>query len=182
VAISKASKVQLRTEIREDRAFKDQKVSWRHILNSEEFASARTIASYLSYGTEPTTVDLNEEIIKSGRSLLLPRVLKDNDLEWVAWDGNASSLAKKGKIQEPVGAAISEPEIDLIIVPTLCADGSGTRLGQGGGSYDRALPKLKAWRIGLIYAGELSNTEIPYEAHDVKLNAVATPDLIVRFN
>ncbi len=174
--------MQLRTEIREDRAFKDQKTSWRHILNSAEFASARTIASYLSYGTEPATGDLNEEIIKSGRTLFLPRVLKDNDLEWVAWDGKPSSLSKKGKIQEPIGSATTAPEIDLIIIPTLCADRSGTRLGQGGGSYDRALPKLSAWRIGLIYAGELSNTEIPNEAHDVKLNAVATPDLIVRFN
>ena len=174
--------MQLRTEIREDRAFKDQKTSWRHILNSAEFASARTIASYLSYGTEPATGDLNEEIIKSGRTLFLPRVLKDNNLEWVAWDGKPSSLSKKGKIQEPIGSATTEPEIDLIIIPTLCADRSGTRLGQGGGSYDRALPKLSAWRIGLIYAGELSNNEIPNEAHDVKLNAVATPDLIVRFN
>ncbi len=174
--------MQLRTEIREDRAFKDLKTSWRHIFNSAEFASARTIASYLSYGTEPSTGDLNEEIIKSGRTLFLPRVLKDNDLEWVAWDGKTSSLSKKGKIQEPTGSATTEPEIDLIIIPTLCADRSGTRLGQGGGSYDRALPKLSAWRIGLIYAGELSNTEIPNEAHDVKLNAVATPDLIVRFN
>ena len=174
--------MQLRTEIREDRAIKDQKTSWRHILNSAEFASARTIASYLSYGTEPATGDLNEEIIKSGRTLFLPRVLKDNNLEWVAWDGKPSSLSKKGKIQEPIGSATTEPEIDLIIIPTLCADRSGTRLGQGGGSYDRALPKLSAWRIGLIYAGELSNTEIPNEAHDVKLNAVATPDLIVRFN
>ena len=174
--------MQLRTEIREDRAFKDQKTSWRHILNSAEFASARTIASYLSYGTEPATGDLNEEIIKSGRTLFLPRVLKDNNLEWVAWDGKPSSLSKKGKIQEPIGSATTEPEIDLIIIPTLGADRSGTRLGQGGGSYDRALPKLSAWRIGLIYAGELSNTEIPKEAHDVKLNAVATPDLIVRFN
>ena len=174
--------MQLRTEIREDRAFKDQKTSWRHILNSAEFASARTIASYLSYGTEPATGDLNEEIIKSGRTLFLPRVLKDNNLEWVAWDGKPSSLSKKGKIQEPIGSATTEPEIDLIIIPTLCADRSGTRLGQGGGSYDLALPKLSAWRIGLIYAGELSNTEIPNEAHDVKLNAVATPDLIVRFN
>ena len=93
-----------------------------------------------------------------------------------------SQSPRKSKIQEPIGSATTEPEIDLIIIPTLCADRSGTRLGQGGGSYDRALPKLSAWRIGLIYAGELSNTEIPNEAHDVKLNAVATPDLIVRFN
>jgi 5-formyltetrahydrofolate cyclo-ligase len=54
-------------------------------------------------------------------------------------------------------------------------------LGQGGGSYDRALTKISAWRIGLIYSGELTVEPFPVEPHDVKLNAVATPDLIVRF-
>jgi 5-formyltetrahydrofolate cyclo-ligase len=176
------SKAQLRTEARSDRSFKDKKTSWHHILNSVEFESAKTIASYLSYGDEPTTIDLNQEIIRSGKTLYLPRLLKDNDLEWVIWDGKGESLIKKAKHFEPKASAAINPEIDLVIVPTLCADRTGTRLGQGGGSYDRALPKLKAWRIGLIYAGELSNTEIPNESHDAKLDAVATPDLIVRFN
>ena len=128
-----------------------------------EFESAKTIASYLSYGDEPTTIDLNQEIIRSGKTLYLPRLLKDNDLEWVIWDGKGESLIKKAKHFEPKASAAINPEIDLVIVPTLCADRTGTRLGQGGGSYD-------------------SNTESPNESHDAKLDAVATPDLIVRFN
>ena len=176
------SKAQLRTEVREDREFKDSKTTWRHILNSAEVLAANNIASYLSYGTEPDTEDINQELIRSGKNLFLPRLLSDNDLEWVKWDGSKTSLEKSGKIFQPIGSATIGPLLDLIIVPTLCADRSGNRLGQGGGSYDRALPKLSAWRIGLIYAGELSNVEIPHDAHDIKLNAVATPDLIVRFN
>ena len=113
--------------------------------------------------------------------MVLPRTLKNKDLEWVSWNGDSSELAKSGKILEPIGAAISGEIIDIAIVPTLHVTREGHRLGQGGGSYDRALVKISAWRIGLIYSGELTVEPFPVEPHDVKLSAVATPDLIVRF-
>jgi 5-formyltetrahydrofolate cyclo-ligase len=156
--------------------------SWTHIIKSEEFQSAKVIASYISYGDEPATKELNEEILRSQKKLALPRVMKDKNLEWVIWSGDQSKLTKVGKILEPVGAAIPSDEIDIVIVPTLHATREGHRLGQGGGSYDRALANISAWRIGLIYSGELTVEPFPVEPHDIKLNAVATPDLIVRFS
>jgi 5-formyltetrahydrofolate cyclo-ligase len=54
-------------------------------------------------------------------------------------------------------------------------------LGQGGGFYDRFLPKVKAWKIGLLHDGELSSQKLPREPHDIPLDAAATPDLVVRF-
>jgi 5-formyltetrahydrofolate cyclo-ligase len=92
-------------------------------------------------------------------------------------------LITKKKISEPVGAAITDlSEIGAVIVPALKIDQSGFRLGQGGGFYDRALVHLNAWKIGLVYAGELSSEELPHEAHDVPLDAAATPSIVVRFN
>ena len=70
---------------------------------------------------------------------------------------------------------------DLVIVPALHIDQHGNRLGQGGGSYDRALKNLSAYSIALVYAGELTSEEIPSEPHDCKVNAAATPELLVRF-
>jgi 5-formyltetrahydrofolate cyclo-ligase len=55
-------------------------------------------------------------------------------------------------------------------------------LGQGGGYYDRALPHFTAWKIGLVYAGELNSEELPHEAHDIALDAAASPSIVVRFN
>jgi 5-formyltetrahydrofolate cyclo-ligase len=109
-------------------------------------------------------------------------MLKDKSLEWVIWNGDQSKLTKVGKILEPVGETISGEDLDIVILPTLHATREGHRLGQGGGSYDRALANIAAWRIGLIYSGELTVEPVPVEAHDIKLNAVATPDLIVRFS
>ena len=71
--------------------------------------------------------------------------------------------------------------IDVIVVPALHIDQSGYRLGQGGGYYDRALAHLLGWKIGLVHAGELSSQDLPREAHDIALDAAATPSIVVRF-
>jgi 5-formyltetrahydrofolate cyclo-ligase len=174
-------KQKLRDRYRAERSLKDHVESWVHIINSSEFKSAKTIASYHSFGDEPQTQDLNAKLIAQGFSVALPRVLKDRNLDWVLWDGSKESLRKSGKVMEPIGEAISPTNIDLVIVPALHVNQDGYRLGQGGGSYDRALQDLTAWTIGLIYAGEFTPELMPVEAHDVKLDAVATPDLIIRF-
>ena len=179
--ISNSKKQELRKRFRAERSLRDLSETWTHIINSQEFSAAKTIASYISYGEEPQTKDLNLAILKSGKNLLLPRLLKDKSLEWIAWNGDAATLVKSGKILEPKGNPISGTDIDIVIVPTLHATREGHRLGQGGGSYDRALADISAWRLGLIYSGELTVEPFPVEAHDTKLDAIATPDLIVRF-
>jgi 5-formyltetrahydrofolate cyclo-ligase len=92
-------------------------------------------------------------------------------------------LLTKKKISEPVGEVVSNlSKIQVVIVPALRIDQSGFRLGQGGGYYDRALVHMKAWKIGLVHAGELSSEVLPREPHDVPLDAAATPSIVVRFN
>ena len=173
----------LREQLRNDRALRFIPESWLHILNSREFQSAKIIASYLSYNIEPQTLDINAALIRGGKTLLLPRTLKNNDIEWAIWDGSTGSLRKNGRVQEPTGDKFEEPEkIDVVIVPALYIDRDGNRLGQGGGSYDRALTRLAAWKVGLVGAAELSGILLPIESHDQKVDAAATPELLIRFN
>jgi len=180
--VSTSDKSLLRRQYRTERHDRFMQESWLHILDAKEFADVKIVASYISYGDEPSTADINTALIARGVSLLLPRLLPDNDLEWVLWDGSENSLAAHGKVQEPHGFAFTEfDSIDCIIVPALRIDGDGNRLGQGGGSYDRALKKLRGWKIALVHHGELTSEAIPTEPHDQRVNAAATPDLIARF-
>lgn len=181
-------KKKLRAEFRRDREQRFMPESWTHILGTTEIAQAEWIATYISYGYEPETSDLNQAAIASGKKLLLPRLLPDNDLEWVPWDGAMTSLKKVKNFLEPVGKKIQdESVIEIVITPALRIDRSGVRLGQGGGSYDRALSRLrnggrqKIWAIGLVHAGELTSETLPHEPHDQKLDAAATPNLVTRF-
>ena len=174
-------KVALRNRYRRERKERYLDHSFEYLATSQEFEAAKVIASYFSYGDEPETSDLNSAIIESGKVLLLPRIEGEN-LQWVQWDGMENSLKIHKKISEPTGEAFQDLQaIDLIVVPALRIDRSGYRLGQGGGYYDRALPQLRAWSIGLIHADEISSEDLPREEWDIPLNAAATPDLVIRF-
>jgi 5-formyltetrahydrofolate cyclo-ligase len=179
-------KSHLRNHYRQKRKVHRTDVAYTHLLDSPEFQSARVIASYISYGDEPNTIDLNEAILKSGKKLLLPRINSDTDvpsLDWVSWHGDTSQLTSRGKILEPIGEADNETEsIDVVITPALQIDLQGYRLGQGGGYYDRALSRLTAWKVALIFPEEISTELLPREEHDIPVDAYATDKKIVRIN
>lgn len=163
---------------------------WLHLLNAREIVEAETIATYISYGDEPDTSALNSQLISQNKKLVLPRMRPDKSLEWVPWNGAEENLRLQGNIKEPVGQSLNENQlatIDAVIVPALLVDRRGFRLGQGGGSYDRALKELlrlspHMWSIALVYDGEVTSSDLPNEAHDIPVKAVATPELVLRFS
>jgi 5-formyltetrahydrofolate cyclo-ligase len=179
-------KSHLRNQCRQKRKGHVVNFPYTYLLDSPEFKSAAVIASYISYGDEPNTVDLNAAILGSGKKLLLPRINTESQepsLDWVAWQGDSSQLISRGKILEPIGPAEENSQIiDIVIIPALQIDSDGFRLGQGGGFYDRALRRMKAWKIALIFSQEFSTQLLPREDHDVAVNAYATDEKIFRFN
>jgi 5-formyltetrahydrofolate cyclo-ligase len=181
MGISEA-KGSLRTRYRRERNERYIEHSFEYLATSPEFLNSKIIASYMSYGDEPDTRELNLELIEAGKTLLLPRISGKN-LEWVQWNGDENELQQKRKIREPQGPVFTNlAAIEVIIVPALRIDRSGYRLGQGGGYYDRALPHLVAWSIGLIHPDEISGEDLPREPWDIPLHAAAAPDLVLRFN
>jgi 5-formyltetrahydrofolate cyclo-ligase len=91
-------------------------------------------------------------------------------------------------IQEPAGPAIADAlsDCDAIVLPALAISRDGTRLGQGGGYYDRTLQSVPAFadggpmRIALIFEGELVKS-LPEESHDARVDQVVTPERVVTF-
>ena len=178
---SSNEKAELRTRYRRERTERYVEHSFEFLTEAPEFINSQVIASYFSYDHEPDTSLLNAALIHKKKTLVLPRI-SESGLEWVTWDGTLESLSTKKKIKEPTGNPISDLSIiECVIVPALRIDRSGYRLGQGGGYYDRALPQLRAWSIGLIHPDEISSEDLPREVWDIPLNAAATPDLVIRF-
>jgi 5-formyltetrahydrofolate cyclo-ligase len=173
-------KSELRKRFRSEREFLVTATSWQHLLDSKEIKNSQVLASYHSYANEPDTSELNKSLIQSGKTLLLPRVLKDNDLDWVIWSGKDEDLEIDGNVKSPRGESY-QGNIDVVIVPALHIDREGNRLGQGGGSYDRALAKLDSWKVALVYSGELTSERLPVESFDCRVDAAATPEILVRF-
>ena len=133
------------------------------------------VAAYLSVGTEPGTTALLAALAARGVEVLLPVLLPDRDLDWaLAADGVAP--AAHGLL-EPCGKRLGRDAIadcSLVVVPALAVDRTGARLGRGGGSYDRVLPRTTGRVVALLHDGE-TVVQLPTEPHDRPVDAVVTP-------
>ncbi|MEU6005964.1 5-formyltetrahydrofolate cyclo-ligase [Streptomyces sp. NPDC047453] len=161
-------------------------------LELPELTRARTIAAYVSVGTEPGTPPLLDALRTRGVCVLLPALLPDNDLDWGAYTGEGSltRVQHGGRMAlfEPAGERLGPDAVetaDVVLLPGLAVDARGMRLGRGGGSYDRVLARLEAARAHPALVVLLYDTEVverlPEEPHDRPVQAVVTPSGVRRF-
>lgn len=145
------------------------------------------VAAYVSMGTEIPTLSMIEALLASRLRVLVPRL--GSGLE-IGWSGlNAISDVSEPEAdmprtasgalrpREPSGATLGPGalrEADLIIVPALAVDSAGTRLGRGGGWYDRALPErnTNARILAVCWPWEVVRTALPKQDHDVPVDDV----------
>jgi 5-formyltetrahydrofolate cyclo-ligase len=151
------------------------------LLELPETQMAGTIAAYVSVGSEPETRALLFALWKRGSYVLLPALQPDGDLDWASYEGPDSLAAgPRGLLEpaEPRRGVTAITSADLVIVPALAADRSGTRLGRGGGSYDRALARVGAAipTIALLHDGELLEAgQVPAGPLDQPVRYAAAP-------
>lgn len=127
-----------------------------------------SVTLYESMPQEPPTGQAVAALQDAGFRVLVPITLPDLDLDWAdAADPERTPLGL---------AAIAE--VDLVLAPGLSVDASGTRLGQGGGCYDKALPRRARGTpvIVLLHPEEHPGPVLPRAAHDVPVDAVLTAE------
>lgn len=156
-----------------------------HLLRTEEVLRAATVAAYVSVSKEPGTGPLLDRLRSLGRRVILPVLQPDNDLDWAAYTGPDSLVPAGRGLLQPVGPTLGADAIagaDVVLCPGVAVDRTGMRLGRGGGSYDRALPRVPrgTFVCVLLYDGELVD-EVPRDEHDVRVSAAATERGISRF-
>jgi 5-formyltetrahydrofolate cyclo-ligase len=151
-------------------------------LEMPELQAARCVALYASMAGEPGTAALREVLRRRGVRVLLPVVCPDFDLDWAEDDG-ATEPAGTLAIPHPGGPRLgldAVGEADVVLAPGLAVDSRGSRLGNGGGCYDRALRRVGAGATVavLLHEEELLDAAaepIPLEPHDVLVPRVVTP-------
>ena len=107
---------------------------------------------------------------------------------WGLWEAGRALVTLGRPPAQPDGeaqGAESLKEADLIVIPALAASADGTRLGQGGGWYDRALmhrsPGVPV--VAVVFDDEvLEPGIIPAEPHDVPVDAIVTPTRTIATN
>ena len=135
------------------------------------------VAGYHAIGAEFDPWPVMQAFAEAGATLALPvGVGQTSPLVFRAWSaGEPLSPDALGIPAPAADAPIVEP--DLILAPLLAFDRHGSRMGQGGGHYDRTLEALRARRpvfvLGLAYAGQ-EVARLPTEPHDQRLDAILT--------
>ena len=149
-----------------------------HAAAEPLLARARRIAVYLSMPTEPPTGPMIEAWLSAGAEVLAPVVTADR-LAWVELAPDQPTTLSPLGFAEPDGPHVDLGECDVIVVPALAADHAGHRLGRGAGYYDRALAGVSAPTVAVVFTDELL-PQIPFEPHDVPVDAVLTPSGLFR--
>ncbi len=182
---SRAAKAQLRTAMKAARAGVS---ATDHLAAADAACSvvralpawqdALVVCLYASFKSELGTQPLLLAALAEGKTLLLPRARPDGTLGLHRVDNLNQLAASQLGIPEPlatcpVGVVGS---VNFFLVPGLAFDVEGRRLGYGAGFYDRLLhgATTQALLVGYGFAFQVT-PEVPVEAHDRNLHAIATP-------
>ncbi len=136
------------------------------------FQKARTVLLYYALPREVNTHAFIEKWYHH-KQILLPIVVGDN-LELRQYSGPSCMREGAFHIMEPTGDLFNQFEsIELSIIPGVAFDAKGHRLGRGKGYYDRLLPKLKSYNIGVCYQFQVI-PEVPTDEYDQPMDEVWT--------
>lgn len=143
-------------------------LAMREVERRTSAGAAVTITAYEPLPAEPDVSALLATAYDRGLRVLVPITLTDLDLDWCEWTPSGSG--------PPLGKD-AVADVTVAFVPGLAVDVSGTRLGQGGGCYDKALPRIRSGAPAVcVLHPEEDRTEppLPREEHDVVVDAVLT--------
>ena len=151
----------------------------------KEFAEAPEVVAYAADSSEVDVRGVIELALQNGKSVALPRYNPERKLYELVFITDFERDTAPGKYGLP------EPHKDLPVatlgekplwlIPALAFDKYGTRLGRGGGFYDRMLENAPGIRVGVFYQCQYSSEALPCEEHDQKLAMAVTEKSVYRF-
>jgi len=141
----------------------------------------RCVTAYDAMATEPPVDVLVDRLRQAGVRVLVPITLGEGRLRWREADPEVR--ADPLRPEQPQGSSWGEeilPDIDAALLPALAIGVDGTRLGQGGGYFDRWVPALREVRpdaqvIAVVYVEEVGE-QVPRDRHDIAVDAVLSPN------
>lgn len=142
-----------------------------------------TVAVYGAFRSEADPAEVLSWCAAEGHRAVAPRVREDGsgmELRIVAsqadWQAGRYGAPAPDPLRTVPLPADERP--DVVLVPGMVFDRQGGRIGYGGGYYDRLAAalgpgELPLW-IGFAFELQLSEAALPMEAHDLRLDGVAT--------
>ena len=155
----------------------------KQCLQHPKFLQAKKIGVYLDAFGEVKTKRLIEYCFAQGKSVYLPMICNMNKiLVWVKishqqYRNQRFSLHPLG-MREPMASRGRHVSVlDVVIMPLLACDFKGTRMGMGGGFYDRTLASAfsRPHRLGLAHDFQFLDIQLKKNSWDQPLDSLITP-------
>ena len=158
---------------RDARTAADQRIT-ESVCGSAAFQNAQTIFCFWSLPEEPDTAEIIACARACGKRVAFPRcAVSDRTMQFFLVDDDSQMQSGAYGIAEPSPSCpLAVPQsTDLCIVPALAADADGSRLGYGGGYYDRYLASHSMQSVCICY--DIPRSEpLPADSWDVRTDAV----------
>ena len=142
-----------------------------------EYKNIGYIAIYWPLKNEVDIRSLKEKI-----SLALPRCKDKKELLFYPWDEKPLTKDLEGILSPNNSFSLSHEQISMILVPCLSVDKNFTRLGYGGGYFDK-LRIDKNWRnvpcIGVLTSNCVSKIPLTKADWDIPLSGFITEKEII---
>ncbi len=150
--------------------------------------NSQIFSLYISANKEVDTNSIKKYFIDKNISFCYPKIVERNSpLDFILYQKDQELTFNKyfKSIEEPIDGAKTFPNI--IILPLLAFDLNLSRLGMGGGFFDRTISSLKKQNskiitIGLAYDFQRSYNLLPFENTDQKLDFIVTQKTIFSSN
>ncbi|MFC3908777.1 5-formyltetrahydrofolate cyclo-ligase [Legionella dresdenensis] len=147
------------------------------IASLEPYRYARHIALYSACRGEIDLSDLWQTAAKQGKNCYFPAVNADQTLRFLPAAPTTAFKENHYQIPEPDvddSQAVSPGKLDIIFLPLVAFDEYGTRLGMGGGYYDRTLASERPpLLIGVAYEFQRQDY-LQAESWDIPLTLIVT--------
>ena len=174
-ALRRRIRAQLAQMPEEERRESDRALFAR-FLSLPQLEEVKTVFAFWGVASrEPETSLLVEQLSRRGITVGLPRMLPGRGMEVRRYDPAAAMVPAGFGLLEPDVSCprMEKKDIDLVLVPALCYDRHGYRLGFGGGYYDRWLADCAALKVGLCREKVLQH-RVPVEVHDSRVDLLLT--------
>ena len=179
-SVKKILREQIRSALGElsdqEKAWSDRELIAR-FLEHPALEKAQTVMVYYGVGAEIETKGLIETLLGQGRRVCLPKCLPERQMEARVITSFDDLEPDAYGIPAPKEGCetVAREDLDLILVPGLCFDSRGSRLGQGGGYYDRYLEDFDGLTIGLCRE-DFFQINLPREPFDAWVRYVLTEE------
>ena len=147
------------------------------VLSLDEFKSCDTLFVFISSPIECDTSEIISEAFRQGKRVAVPRCIdKFGKMDFYYIKSTADLSPGSFSLMEPDPEKclkVTDFTKGLCIVPGLCFDYEGYRVGFGKGYYDRFLNAFRGTTVGICYS-RYTEKQLPRGAHDRHTDILVT--------